>query len=350
MAIFAHARSRLARRARGSLAHHGAGRCARAGCPPLAALPRDLPGRPHDRLRVQGRHLHGPRVRRRRQAPDAGRVPRVRAGVEPRRSLHRVRLRPLRQLRRVRHAGHGRRGHAPHLPLDRGDPEHLHGGRPGGALLGLPPGAGYQRPVPHGPDDAALVRAGDGWARGDGAAGSGRQRHARRVGRQAGLRGREGLRGSMAEAPHVGGHPRRLGLRPRGEDVPPALAVRRRGPQPGLRRGRRPLLLPERAERVVQRVPELAVRPRHQHGGHALRPEPGALPHPRGHRHALLRFPRRDLHDGARRGAGEGGDPHRRRRTERDRRDRAGERALHRGHAVPEREGVRLRVPRARSS
>ena len=63
--------------------------------------------------------------------------------------------------------------------------------------------------------------------------------------------------------------------------VPPALQLRGREPQPGLRRRRRPLLLPDRAERLVQRVPELPVRSGHQRRRHALHAQPGALPDPR---------------------------------------------------------------------
>ena len=240
------------------------GRCTprtpRSGC----ATPRSRPDGRTIAFAFKGDIYTVPAVGGRRAPAHAGRVARVRAGVEPRRPLHRLRLRPLRQLRRVRDAGHGRRGHAPHLPLGRGDPELLHGGRPVGPLLRLPPGAGDQRAVPHRPHDAALVRAGRRRARRPGAPGPGRQRHARRLGRQGDLRGREGIRGRLAEAPHLRGDARRVGLRHGLEGVQAALAVRRGEPQPGVRRGRRPLLLPERAERVVQRLPQLPLRPRHQ--------------------------------------------------------------------------------------
>ena len=79
-------------------------------------------------------------------------------------------------------------------------------------------------------------------------------------GRPADLPRHQGLREQLAQAPYFGGDARRLDLRLQDQEVPAGHPVPRRGPQPGLRRRRRRVLLPERAERLVQRPQKLACR------------------------------------------------------------------------------------------
>ena len=241
----------------------------RRGRSALAALPGDLARRPHDRIHLQGRHLLRPRFRGRGHAADDQRGVRFRAGLEPRRQEHRFRIGPLRQLRRLRDALDWRRGAAPDVPLERRDAFDLHGRRHRGPLRRLQAGRGHERPVPHSPDERALPGPGRRRPRHAGAAGAGPGRHGRFHRRPADLPRHQGLRKRLAQAPHLGRHARRLDVRLQDQDLQAAHAIRRRGPQPGLRLGRRRVLLPERAERLVQRLPELAVQSFAEHGAHA---------------------------------------------------------------------------------
>ena len=260
---------------------------------PLAALHRHLPRWADDSVLLQGRHLLGAGRGRDGDSKDARRVLRVRARVEPRRHDDRVRVGPVRRLRRVRHAGGRRRGDTADVPFDRRDPRQLHGRRQGGAVLRLPPGAGDRRAVPGRHHDAALLRRRHRRPRLPGAAHAGAGRDDRRLGRAVDLSRRQGIRERLAEAPHLVGHARCVGVRPQEREVPPADPVQRRGSESRVRRQRERLLLLERAERVVQRLQELAGQSVAIHRAHPLHEKSRPVPVARDERHAVFHVRRR---------------------------------------------------------
>ncbi len=132
-------------------------------------------------------------------------------------------------------------GEARRLTFHSGDetPCDVHGRRQGRAVLRVPAGCGHERPVPHLDDGRAVQRSGRRRPRHAGAAGAGAERHVELHRRQADLPRHQGLRERLAQAPHLGGHARHLGLRLQDREIRAAHAVPRRGPQPGLRHRRR---------------------------------------------------------------------------------------------------------------
>ena len=172
----------------------------------------------------------------------------------------------------------------------RGRPQQLHGRRQGRSLHRGPPGHGGQRPVPHGHLPRALQRPGDRRRSGPGPDPAGDRGHGQPGRRQDHLPRPEGLRERLAQAPHLLGDPRHLGLRPESEEEHPADDVQGRGPQSGLRRQRRRLLLSERAERLVQRLQKLAEQAGRLDAGHGFHQESRPLPDPLDRGPALLRL------------------------------------------------------------
>ena len=148
----------------------------------------------------------------------------------------------------------------------------------------------------------AVLRRRDRRPRVAGAAHAGAGRNDRRLdGGQLILSRHQGLRERLAEAPHLVGHARCLGVRHARRQVPPADPVQRRGPESRVRRQRERLLLPERAERVVQRLQELAGQSVAIHRAHPLHEKSRPVPDALDDGHAVLHVRRRGVHARARR-------------------------------------------------
>jgi Tol biopolymer transport system component len=113
---------------------------------------------------------------------------------------------------------------------------------------------------------------------------------------------------------------------------------------PGLRFERQRFLLPDRAERLVQRSQEQPARSEAVGADYSFHEASRSLPVARSQRHAGVLVRRRALHAGAGRTAAEGGGADRGRRAQRDREVPAGRRRNDGGQAVPEWKGIRVRV------
>ena len=205
--------------------------------------------------------------------------------------------------------------------------------------------AASQPRLPHRGAARAVPGAGRGRAGAAGAhhAGPGRRREPRR--HALPVHGPEGLRERLAQAPHVVDHARHLALRQRVGHAPQDHDVRRRGPQPGLRRPRHRVLLPERGRRLVQRAQD---EPRRGpvHPDHLVHEGPGPVPeHLRG-RHAVLRLRRRGVHEEGRRRAPQGGGDGGGRRQEQQQPGAAGHRRRPRDGRVADRQGSGVHPPR----
>ena len=205
---------------RRALATHPVGRCPRPGRPRTTSPPgcATRPSRP------TARRSSSPTRATSTASPSDGGVAvpltmheahDYHARLEPRRQVHRLRQRPLRQLRRLRHARDRRRGPAPDLPLGLRAPLLLHRRRQGRPLRRRPPGHRRQPPVPHRLPARALQGPGRRRPRRPGPRHAGRGRPAQPRRQVPHLPRQEGRRERVAQAPHLGHHPRHLGLRHR---------------------------------------------------------------------------------------------------------------------------------------
>ncbi len=241
----------------------------------VASLSGHLTRRPDAAVRIQGRHLVGPFGRRQCDPADPQRVVRVRAGVEPRRQVDRVRLGPLRQFRCVRHAGDG--GEAKRLTYHstREVPSSFtaddaavlftatrqdlatHVQFPTGGMTEL-----YSVPVSRRP---RVARADDAGARCDGQlraatrSSSTITKDTRATGASITRRRSRATSGSTTPS----------------EEIYASSRVQWRGPQSRFRCQRQRLLLPQRAERLVQRLQEQSRNP-----GADRPPSPNSQKHP----------------------------------------------------------------------
>ena len=208
-----------------------------------------------------------------------------------RRQTGRLRERPLRQLRRVRHARRRRRGPPADVPLGCRVSVYLHPRRPGRGLRRRADGHRGEPPVSDGIPAGALPGARRRRAPDPVADNTRRGREVQPHGPVPALPRQEGRRESVAQAPHVGHHARRLGLRRQGRHAPEDHHVRGRRPQPRLHRRRQGLLLPERGVRHLQR-PQDEHRGRQVAAGDVVQEAAGPLPQPVRHGHPLLRLRR----------------------------------------------------------